>query len=170
MAAITTASAQTPPDNEIWYTTTDGSKQGIYCEGEEFASDWRMSVGSYFTHTYNETNNVWVLKFYEVEKLSIFPNIDLTLFGRNDKVNSVIMPDCIEEITGLSGQTALRSIELPTNLKIIGRDAFKDCRYIKIGNKPIFNIFSPFEIPDTNITTRNIHILINKTQIAIFYL
>ncbi len=29
------------------------------------------------------------------------------------------------------------------------RDAFKDCRYIKIGNKPIFNIFSPFEIPDT---------------------
>lgn len=116
-----------PADNEIWYTTTDGSKQGIYCEGEEFASDWRWSVGSYFTHYYDETNSVWVLRFYETEKLSKFPNIDLTLFGRNDKVNSVIMPDCIEEITGLSGQTALRSIELPANLKIIGRDAFKDC-------------------------------------------
>ena len=24
MAAVATASAQTPPDNEIWYTTTDG--------------------------------------------------------------------------------------------------------------------------------------------------
>ena len=116
-----------PAANEIWYTTTDGSKQGIYCEGEEFASDWRWSVGSYFTHYYDETNSVWVLRFYETEKLSKFPNIDLTLFGRNDKVNSVIMPDCIEEITGLSGQTALRSIELPANLKIIGRDAFKDC-------------------------------------------
>lgn len=116
-----------PADNEIWYTTTDGSKQGIYCEGEEFASDWRWSIGSYFTHYYDETNSVWVLRFYETEKLSKFPNIDLTLFGRNDKVNSVIMPDCIEEITGLSGQTALRSIELPANLKIIGRDAFKDC-------------------------------------------
>ena len=118
---------RTIANNEIWYTTTDGSKQGIYCEGEEFASDWRWSVGSYFTHYYDETNSVWVLRFYETEKLSKFPNIDLTLFGRNDKVNSVIMPDCIEEITGLSGQTALRSIELPANLKIIGRDAFKDC-------------------------------------------
>ena len=117
-----------PAANEIWYTTTDGSKQGIYCEGEEFASDWRWSVGSYFTHYYDETNSVWVLRFYETEKLSKFPNIDLTLFGlNNDKVNSVIMPDCIEEITGLSGLTTLRSIELPANLKIIGRDAFKDC-------------------------------------------
>lgn len=117
-----------PAANEIWYTTTDGSKQGIYCEGEEFASDWRWSVGSYFTHYYDETNSVWVLRFYETEKLSKFPNIDLTLFGlNNDKVNSVIMPDCIEEITGLSGLTTLRSIELPANLKIIGRDAFKNC-------------------------------------------
>lgn len=119
--------APKPANNEIWYTTTDGSKQGIYCEGEEFASDWRWSVGSYFTHYYDETNSVWVLRFYETEKLSKFPNIDLTLFGRNDKVNSVIMPDCIEEITGLSGQTTLRSIELPASLKIIGRNAFNDC-------------------------------------------
>lgn len=111
-----------PAANEIWYTTTDGEMALVYND-EYIVRDY---VGSYYTHYYDETNGVWVLRFDDLEKLWEFPNVDYQWFF-SDNVSSVIMPDCIEEITGLSGLTTLRSIELPANLKIIGRDAFKDC-------------------------------------------
>ena len=47
VAAVATASAQTPPDNEIWYTTTDGRPLFIN-------SGYKYSVGLYmYSDTYN---------------------------------------------------------------------------------------------------------------------
>ena len=111
-----------PAANEIWYTTTDGEMANVY-EDEDIVKDY---IGSYYTHYYDETNGVWVLRFDDLERLLKFPNIDEVWF-LSDNVSSVIMPDCIEEVTGLQGLPNLTMVTFPTNLKAIGRSAFIGC-------------------------------------------
>ena len=111
-----------PAANEIWYTTTDGEMASVY-SNEQIVKDY---VRSYYTHYYDETNGVWVLRFDDLEKLWKFPNVDEVWFF-SDNVSSVIMPDCIEEITGLQGLPNLTTITLSTNLKTIDRRAFYGC-------------------------------------------
>ena len=111
-----------PAANEIWYTTTDGEMASVY-SNEQIVKAY---VGSYYTHYYDETNGVWVLRFDDLEKLWKFPNVDEEWFF-SDNVSSVIMPDCIEEITGLRGLPNLTTITLSTNLKTIDRRAFYGC-------------------------------------------
>lgn len=111
-----------PAANEIWYTTTDGEMALVYND-EDIVREY---VGSYYTHYYDETNGVWVLRFDDLEKLWNFPNVDCQWF-LSDNVSSVIMPDCIEEVTGLRGLPKLTTVTLPANLKTIGRWAFEEC-------------------------------------------
>ena len=111
-----------PAANEIWYTTTDGEMASVY----DIEYIVKSYVGSYYTHYYDETNGVWVLRFDDLEKLWKFPNVDYQWFF-SDNVSSVIMPDCIEEITGLEGLPNLTTITLSTNLKTIDTRAFNGC-------------------------------------------
>ena len=49
VAAVATASAQTPPDNEIWYTTTDGKKAKLLDNGSSIFNDAGFKI---ISHTY----------------------------------------------------------------------------------------------------------------------
>ena len=95
MAAITTASAQTPPDNEIWYTTTDGKKAGLWTEGNFEENGWYFEITS---HTYN--NGLGIIhankpiKAYGYEGGENDVYYELRLTGNN--IKTITFPKCTE--------------------------------------------------------------------------
>ena len=118
MAAVATASAQTPPYNEIWYTTTDGRPLFIN-------RGYKGSVGLYmYSDTYN--NGRGVLKF---ESGGYINFINSGLFNGNDRLKSITIPNSVTSI----GEDAfwycssLTSITIPNSVTSIGRYAFYGC-------------------------------------------
>ena len=113
MAAIT-ASAQTPPDNEIWYTTTDGRPLCIN-------SGYKKSVGLYmYSDIYN--NGRGVLKF---ESSGYINFIDFGLFNYNDRLKSITIPDSVTSIgdDAFWYCSSLKSITIPNSVTWIGEEA-----------------------------------------------
>ena len=90
LALITTISlayAQTPPYNEIWYTTTDGRPLFIN-------SGYKKSVGLYMhSDTYN--NGRGVLEFKSGGYINF---INSGLFDGNDRLKSITIPNIVTSI------------------------------------------------------------------------
>ena len=157
MVAITTASAQTPPDNEIWYTTTDGKKAELEIGGDSFEENgWYFEITS---HTYN--NGLGIIhankpiKAYGCEGYGeVYYEFRLT--GNNLK--TITFPKCTEYFYGLEFSSCknLRTIKcrysssdgrclikngrllgfapggltkytIPNSVTSIGEVAFRDC-------------------------------------------
>ena len=157
MAAITTASAQTPPDNEIWYTTTDGKKAELVIGRDSFEENgWYFEI---ISHTYN--NGLGIIhankpiKAYGCEAYGEVDN-GFRLTGNN--IKTITFPKCTEYFYGLAFSSCknLRTIKcrysssdgrylikngrllgfapggltkytIPNSVTSIGEDAFNDC-------------------------------------------
>ncbi|MBQ2240440.1 MAG: leucine-rich repeat domain-containing protein, partial [Alistipes sp.] len=106
VAAVATASAQTPPDNEIWYTTTDGSKIHI-------------NTNNLVSNSYN--NGRGVLKFRD--RVTIIGD---GAFGGCSSLKSITIPDGVTEIGeyAFADCSSLTSITIPDSVTYIGGYAF----------------------------------------------
>lgn len=93
-ATIATAFAQTPPDNEIWYTTTDG-KKAEFVEGnywEENGSDFKV-----ISHTYS--NGKGVIRANNPIIEYGYVRCENTLSGpifSGNTLETISFPDCTE--------------------------------------------------------------------------
>ena len=122
VAAITIASAQTPPDNEIWYTTTNGEITDLSI-GEDF---------EILSHSYN--NGRVVLKFRDS-----VTSIGEGAFYDCDNLTSITIPNSVTSIRShaFNGCSNLTSITIPNSVTSIGQVAFEGCSNLKsitIGN------------------------------------
>ena len=109
MAAVATASAQTPPNNEIWYTTTDG--RTISFNDDDLVSN-----------SYN--NGRGVLKFRD----SVTSIEYITFWGRSS-LTSITIPNSVTSIGGhaFGDCSSLTSITIPNSVTWIGVGAFGGC-------------------------------------------
>ena len=117
-AAVATASAQTPPYNEIWYTTTDGRPLFIN-------SGYKKSVDLYmYSDTYN--NGRGVLKFKSGGYINF---INSGLFDGKDRLKSITIPNSVTSIgyKAFEGCSSLTSITIPDSVTSIGKRAFEGC-------------------------------------------
>ena len=115
LATILTTSAQTPPNNEIWYTTTDGQElDGDFSEGD--FSEYLVS-NSY-------SNGRGVLKFQ-----NSVTKIGGSAFSDCTSLTSITIPDNVTEIGAgaFSRCTSLTSINIPDSVTQIGEYAFYYC-------------------------------------------
>ena len=122
MATTATASAQTPPDNEIWYTTTNGEITDLSI-GEDF---------EILSHSYN--NGRVVLKFRDS-----VTSIGEGAFYDCDNLTSITIPNSVTSIgsCAFNGCSNLTSITIPNSVTSIGQVAFEGCSNLKsitIGN------------------------------------
>ena len=109
------AQTQTPPDNEIWYTTTDGkiaelNDSGTPCSGN--GRDFKI-----ISHFYKNGKGVIrankPIKSYGGES----PEDGFTISGN---VESIILPNCLTIIGGsFSGCSSLKNINIPDSVKYI---------------------------------------------------
>ena len=104
MAAITTASAQTPPYNEIWYTTTNG-------KAPEFFKD------RYFAPLSTYTNGKGVIKFDDSIDINY---IISNAFKGCSKLTSINIGKGVTEIgkEAFSGCYNLKSITIPKTARL----------------------------------------------------
>lgn len=106
------------PDNEIWYTTSDGKVSEPYN-----ASAFNVSIVS---NTYS--NGMGIIKFS-----GKITTIGLEAFWYKSNFSSICLPDCVEEIgeRAFNGCRGLKKFILPASLRTIGRSAFSYCDAIR---------------------------------------
>ena len=94
VAAVATASAQTPPDNEIWYTTTDGKKAKLMVDGGSF---WNGNEFKIISHTYSNGKGIVrankpIIGYGEWSCLQGYAKF----FLEGDTLETITFPDCTE--------------------------------------------------------------------------
>ena len=125
ITTVSLAYAQTPPENEIWYTTTDGRPLFIN-------SGYKESVGLYkYSDTYS--NGRGVLNFKSGDYINF---INSGLFGGKNRLKSITIPNSVTSIGELafSHCNSLTSITIPNSVTSIGESAFQDCSSLKSFN------------------------------------
>ena len=111
------------PNNEIWYTTTTGTKLELN-KSSGFGA-------AYLTNSYS--NGKGVIKFEESITL-----VGISSFSGCNTLASIILPESVTSIgaNAFNGCTSLSSISMPETITSIGESAFKDCSSL-----------SSFEVP-----------------------
>ena len=112
MVSTFVAQAQTPPDNEIWYTTTDGNKAELWTGGDSFEENgWDFEI---ISHTYNNGLGIihanGPIKAYGYEEDGDL-YYELRLTGNN--LITITFPKCTEYFyyTGFGSCENLRTIQ-----------------------------------------------------------
>ena len=124
IATMFAAQAQCP-NNEIWYTTSDGQKVELYYNGG--------TKNRLVSHTYADNKGVITMQ-HDIKSLDL-------RFSDCETLTSVTIPDCVTEIGwgAFAGCTGLKNITIPENVVRIENSAFAGCTgltSIKIPNKP----------------------------------
>ena len=107
MAAITTASAQTPPDNEIWYTTTDGKKAELWTVVNFEENGWYFEI---ISHTYN--NGLGIIhankpiKAYGSKEEGDYSEFRL----KGSNIKTITFPKCTEYFYGLVAFSSCKNL------------------------------------------------------------
>ena len=97
VAAVATASAQTPPDNEIWYTTTDGKKAKLLDNRSDFFNDGGFKI---ISHTYSNGKGI-----VRANKPIIGYGMwrcnpaHAEFFLEGDTLETITFPDCTEDLS-----------------------------------------------------------------------
>ena len=125
VATISASQAQTIPNNEIWYTTTDGkiAELAIGCEPMvENGSDFKI-----ISHTYvNGKGVIRANKAIKVYGYEDYDGIGFQIFGN---IKSVTLPKDLTTIKECAFATwsNLTSITIPDSVTTIGEGAFREC-------------------------------------------
>ena len=118
---VVPAPVEGPADNEILYTTVDGS---IIETIAPIDSEWAMMFGTpMVSHTYKNGRGIMVFENY-VKHIGPFS------FEGNSKLNTIFLPSKITSIY-LSGCSSLTSVAIPNNVTSIESYAFSDCSSLK---------------------------------------
>ena len=141
IAAITTASAQSQPDNEIWYTTTDGRPMylnsgyykavGLYLESDTYRNGrgvLKFKENDYIKYIYSGLlSNQDRLKSVRIPK--VVTVIGDEAFKNCSSLSSVTIPDGVSWIgdNAFNGCSSLASVTIPKSVTKIGSSAFSDC-------------------------------------------
>ena len=117
----------TPPNDEVWYQTTDGKKltlSGIWFDEYE---DEVIADRVIKSHTYKK--GIGVFKF--VKPISTFS----TVYADGERLCAINLPESVKGVS-LEGCINLTDIKLPSKLEIIGDLCFDGCRRITHINIP----------------------------------
>ena len=100
IVATFTAQAQTPPDNEIWYTTTDGKKAELCTDCDSFDENgWYFEI---ISHTYSNGLGIIhankAIRAYGWEEGWDGCNKELSIQG--DNLRTITFPKCTEYFYG----------------------------------------------------------------------
>ena len=97
VAAVATASAQTPPDNEIWYTTTDGKKAKLLDNGSSIFNDAGFKI---ISHTYSNGKGIvranQPIIGYGMWRCN---PAHAEFFFEGDTLETITFPDCTEDLS-----------------------------------------------------------------------
>ena len=133
VATITALHAQTPPNNEIWYTTTDGRSAKVSFHENE----WRdFKIVSHFY-----SNGKFIVRTNKpIMSISTDQSNSIKIEGSNLK--TVKLPNSITEIGegAFTGYSSLTSITIPESVTTIGESAFYGCDALIDINVYITNI------------------------------
>lgn len=111
------------PNNEIWYTTTTGTKLELTQSG---------GFGSpYLTNSYS--NGKGVIKFEGSITL-----IGISSFSNCETLTSIILPESVTSIgaKAFNGCTSLSDVNMPETITSIGESAFAGCSSLSLINVP----------------------------------
>ncbi|MBR2428865.1 MAG: protein kinase [Alistipes sp.] len=132
-----------PPNDEIWYTTTDKEVAAI-----------NMDEHAIISNKYDRKQNKGVIKFKEdiseIQQLSFYTSHDNT-----SNLYSIALPNSVKEIgfKAFEGCTNLKNINLPSGVETIGEEAFFGCSKLRhintIGNKTVigYDAFKGTNLP-----------------------
>ena len=117
-----------PANNEIWYTTSDGSLLEIYYDKWTEQDCYDLFSANLVSNTYN--NGKGVMTFDDtLTEISGNAFSNKSLFGNGDKILTIIFPNTITVFDGgsLYGCKLLKEFVVPSSVKILGGNVFNYC-------------------------------------------
>lgn len=138
VATIVSTQAQTPPNNEIWYTTTDGNIAEYYMGDDGYEAGFEIVSNTYSNGLGVIRANKAIKSYGYYEERSEEVNF-LIGFGWgfiSDTLETIILPNSIKTISedAFSGCSNLTSITIPEVVTQIGELAFRDCTSLQTFN------------------------------------